>query len=202
MRNVFLTISLILLVAFTCLAGEKQKQPPSKYQRIEVMAFEVDPTVKDLPADFQGKFMPQVIKDIEKTKRFAVVVQPSGEPTNVLDAKTSSGNPDTAKLGMAFVEPSVKSAPQPENSTERVLLLTGKIVEFDPGSRGKRYLGFGGGAATVVAHVKFTDKTDQTVLFERDLSGKLVAGAFGGSASDAAYELAREIARTVKKQAF
>jgi len=80
------------------------------------------------------------------------------------------------------------------------LRLTGTIVEFDPGSRTKRYfLAMGAGAAVVVAHVRFIDPRTGDVRFERDIFAQMTSGAFGGFVQNTAVELAREIARAAKK---
>jgi len=83
------------------------------------------------------------------------------------------------------------------------LKLTGTVIDFNAGNRAKRYLiGYGLGAAHVAAHVKLTESaTGQTVL-ERDVSTTMSGGGFGGSTSGMAGQLAKEIARVVKKEPF
>jgi hypothetical protein len=91
----------------------------------------------------------------------------------------------------------------PAGQNGPALQMTGTVVEFNSGSRAKRYLvGFGVGAADVVAHIKFTDTAKGETVFERDVTAKMTGGGFGGSINGVADELAREIARVVKRESF
>jgi hypothetical protein len=104
----------------------------------------------------------------------------------------------TNKFEMVFREEGgLTSAPTP------ALKLSGAIKEFKKGSRAKRYLiGFGAGKTKIAAHVRFTDRETGEVLFEDDVDGKVVIGAFGGDSMGAARGLAKEVGKVTKKQFF
>jgi hypothetical protein len=88
----------------------------------------------------------------------------------------------------------------PADLAGTALQLKETLIDFNPGSRAKRYLiGYGIGAAQVVAHVKLTDPATGQTVFERDIPAKMIGGGFGGSVSGVADQLAREIARALKK---
>jgi hypothetical protein len=91
----------------------------------------------------------------------------------------------------------------PENQSVPTLRLTGTIVAYDSGNRAERYLvGFGAGAARLVAHIRFTNSATGRTVFERDVTGKIRGGMYGGSSSGVADQLAKEIARVVKSESF
>ena len=83
------------------------------------------------------------------------------------------------------------------------LVMRGFLTDFTSGSRAKRYLvGFGAGAAEVVAHVKFVDAVTSEAIFERDITAKMSGGAFGGSTKGIADQLVKEIVKVVKRESF
>lgn len=91
----------------------------------------------------------------------------------------------------------IASAPGP------TIRLSGTITKYKAGSRAKRYfIGFGAGMTKVVAHIKFVDTATGTVLFEKDVDGKVWIGLFGGASSGATRGLAKEVAKVTKKQLF
>lgn len=78
------------------------------------------------------------------------------------------------------------------------LRLTGTIIYFDPGSRGKRYVGFGMGAGNIVALVVFRDlATGQPHIVEQ-IPATLSSGAFGGGSEGIARELAKRLDTAVR----
>ena len=77
------------------------------------------------------------------------------------------------------------------------------VIEYDSGSRAKRYLvGFGAGTAEAVAHVKLVKTGTDEIVFERDVTAKMSGGAFGGSSNTLADQLAKEIAKVTKRAYF
>ncbi len=161
---------MIALTAAVC-SAQKKEEGKSKNETLEVARFDVQQGV-ELPPDFVQKLTEESIVQIGKTKKFKEVKE-------------------------AVVSSEAGAPPAPGSAT---VVLTGTIVEFDPGSRTKRYLlGMGAGAAVVVAHVRFIDPTTGEVRFERDITAKMTSGVFGGSAKDAVHELARELAKAAKK---
>ena len=89
------------------------------------------------------------------------------------------------------------------DATVPTLRLEGTVTEFKKGSQAKRYLvGFGAGKTKVVAHVKFIDKATGSVVFEKDVDGKVVLGLFGGQSKTSLRDVGKEIAEVGKKQFF
>jgi hypothetical protein len=78
------------------------------------------------------------------------------------------------------------------------LRLVGAITDFNPGSRGKRYLGFGMGAARVFVTVQYLNRSSGLILYEDQVVGTLSGGAFGGDTKGVVQELAKSIAGTTK----
>jgi Domain of unknown function (DUF4410) len=71
--------------------------------------------------------------------------------------------------------------------------LSGMINSYTPGSRSKRYVGFGLGAAEIDTQIFLLDgKTKQRLQTER-LRALLTGGVFGGSEDKIANELARRV---------
>ncbi len=86
--------------------------------------------------------------------------------------------------------------PSPDDAP--ALRLVGTITDFDRGSRGKRYIGFGMGAARVFVTVDYLDRASGQVVFEDQVLGILRGGAFGGDTKGVVSELAKSIADTTK----
>jgi uncharacterized protein DUF4410 len=166
---VILSLAMALPFAVVSAGAQKKEKTTSKYQNLELVAFDVKKDVQ-VPPDFLEKFAKELPNQLAKTKKFKQVLS-QGET--------------------------------PADRTSPTLRMTGTLVEFNPGSRAKRYFGgYGAGAAEAVAHIKLTDETTGEVVFERDITGKMSSGAFGGSASGVAGQLAREISKVLKKQSL
>ena len=77
--------------------------------------------------------------------------------------------------------------------------VSGVITELSEGARALRlFVGFGAGMARIRAHVKFIDVATGEVKLEQDVEGQLIKGMAGGDAVEAAYGLAKEIAKLAK----
>lgn len=74
-----------------------------------------------------------------------------------------------------------------------VMFLSGTINNYTPGSRSKRYVGFGLGAAEVDAEIFLRDGTTKQRLQSERLRAVLTGGLFGGSDDKIANELARRV---------
>jgi uncharacterized protein DUF4410 len=79
-----------------------------------------------------------------------------------------------------------------------VMRLNGTVTDYDPGSRGKRYVGFGMGAARVFVTLKYSDMSTGQVLYEDKVIGTLTGGLFGGAENKTVEELAKAIVATTK----
>ncbi|HST08881.1 MAG TPA: DUF4410 domain-containing protein [Terriglobales bacterium] len=86
----------------------------------------------------------------------------------------------------------------PSDEKTPVLRLTGTITGFDQGSRGKRYLGVGIGAARIFVTLHYFDRASGQVVFEDKVIGTLSGGVFGGDSKGVVRELARTVAVTTK----
>ena len=65
------------------------------------------------------------------------------------------------------------------------LVLTGKITDFNAGSRAARYMVPGLGATKIKATITFTDPATSKVLLEAVVHGSVHFGVFGGSSMGA-----------------
>jgi len=75
---------------------------------------------------------------------------------------------------------------------DSVLILDGKVIAFDKGSRAKRYwIGFGAGKAYCTIQATFTNKESGEEVLKTNFDGELAMGFFGGdeqAAVDAVVE--------------
>ena len=90
------------------------------------------------------------------------------------------------------------SGENPTDEKTPVLRLTGTITGFDQGSRGKRYLGVGIGAARIFVTLHYLDRSSGQLVFEDKVIGTLSGGVFGGDSKGVVRELARTVAVTTK----
>jgi hypothetical protein len=73
------------------------------------------------------------------------------------------------------------------------LIITGKLISFDPGSQAARYIiGFGAGSGEIVTEVTFADESGEMVARGSAVGG-VSAGWFGGNVNSAAKRLADAI---------
>jgi hypothetical protein len=70
---------------------------------------------------------------------------------------------------------------KPSQEDAAVMGLSGTVTGYDPGSRGKRYVGFGMGAARVFVTLKYSDVSTGQILYEDKVIGALTGGVFGGA---------------------
>jgi hypothetical protein len=89
-----------------------------------------------------------------------------------------------------------KGQPVPNDAD---LVLTGNIVKFDLGNRAARYILPGSGMTKIKAEVTFSDPQKSQPLLQREVSGKVVIGAFGGDSKGATNGLAKDVAKAARK---
>ncbi len=76
--------------------------------------------------------------------------------------------------------------------SERVLVLDGRVVSFEQGSRAKRYfIGFGAGKAYCTIQAVFTDKATGEEVLRTNFDGELSMSLFGGSPEEAVDAVVR-----------
>src|SRR6202162_2488232 len=92
----------------------------------------------------------------------------------------------------------LRGGENPGDAAAGVLRLTGTVTYFDPGSRGKRYIGFGAGAAEVLVHVIFVDRSTGESLIEEEVRGVMSGGLFGGGTKNVRHEFAQKLVNTTK----
>jgi len=79
-----------------------------------------------------------------------------------------------------------------------VMGLSGTVTGYDQGSRGKRYVGFGMGAARVFVTLRYSDMSTGQIIYEDKVTGTLAGGLFGGNENKVVEELAKTILATTK----
>ncbi len=86
----------------------------------------------------------------------------------------------------------------PTDASASTLRLTGTVTYFDPGNRGKRYIGFGLGAGQIVVQVAYRDPSSGATLISDQITATLSGGVFGGDAAGINREFAKSLATTTK----
>jgi hypothetical protein len=84
--------------------------------------------------------------------------------------------------GQSFFSEIVRST----DKVDSVLVLDGKVISFDKGSRAKRYwIGFGAGKAYCTIQATFTNKETGAEVLKTNFDGELAMGFFGGDEQEA-----------------
>jgi len=84
---------------------------------------------------------------------------------------------------------------------ESVVLLSGRVVQYNPGSRGMRYLTgplWGVGRGSIIVNVKFVEKQSGKELADSSFEGEIRGGIFGGGIDETYDKIAEEIVQFVK----
>ena len=120
-----------------------------------------------------------------------------GMPMSFQDGLTADLIAELGKAGMfelVFREGTMSNAvPEP------VLQLVGRITRFDKGSQFKRWMiGPGFGKTIIKAHAQFIDRQTGTVVFEKNVDGKVIMGLYGGDSVGATRGVAKEVVKTAK----
>jgi hypothetical protein len=90
---------------------------------------------------------------------------------------------------------------KPSDADAPTLQLTGKVINFNAGSRAKRYvLGPGFGKTKIVAHIQFLEQSSGKIIFETNVDGRVFIGFIGGDSIGATRGLAKEVAGDAKKK--
>ena len=79
------------------------------------------------------------------------------------------------------------------------IVMTGRILRFNKGSRMERYMVPGMGATSIRAQIEFIDPATKRSLFQKEVSGHVFIGLFGGNSKGATNGLAKDVAKVVKK---
>jgi hypothetical protein len=82
-----------------------------------------------------------------------------------------------------------------------VLVCQGRIIQFDPGDRFRRYMAgplLGMGKGSLIVNMKFIDKSSSKVLAECNFEGEIKGGFFGGGFEDTYQEVAKAVVRFIK----
>ena len=88
----------------------------------------------------------------------------------------------------------LRNGQQPAQAGTPFLYLSGTINNYTPGSRSKRYVGFGGlGASEVDVQIFLLDGATKQKLQTEKLRAVLTGGVFGGSEDKISNELARRV---------
>ena len=165
-------ILLIVLLVAGCAAGRTQIIQPKK------VGFQNYPVLEI--TDFQNNAGPQV--PAELLQRL---------PDGIAEKVTA------LNLFQAVNRIPVVTEEKPEAKT---LVLKGTIIEYDPGSRGKRWLaGFTGyGKAFTTFQLVAIDKVEKDEIFKGNIGGELSGGFFGGSFNEVIEKLVDECVKCIQ----
>lgn len=84
---------------------------------------------------------------------------------------------------------------------ESVVLLNGRVVQYNPGNRGMRYLTgplWGVGKGSIIVNVKFIEKNSGIELGDSNFEGEIKGGIFGGGINETYEKIAEEIVQFIK----
>lgn len=86
----------------------------------------------------------------------------------------------------------------PQKDGKPILLLSGTVTEFEPGSQAERYLvGLGAGAAKLKMHFSFQDSATGAEVLSTDHQHKFWFGNFGGSKKTAMNRTAEGMVKSL-----
>jgi hypothetical protein len=84
---------------------------------------------------------------------------------------------------------------------ESIVLLSGRVIQYNPGSRGMRYLTgplWGVGKGSIIVNVKFIEKDSRKELADSSFEGEIKGGLFGGGIDETYKTIADEIVHFIK----
>lgn len=84
---------------------------------------------------------------------------------------------------------------------ESIVLVNGRVVQYNPGSRGMRYLTgplWGVGRGSIIVNVKFIEKVSGKELADSSFEGEIKGGIFGGGIDETYDKIAEEIVQFIK----
>ncbi len=84
---------------------------------------------------------------------------------------------------------------------DSIVFLAGRVVQYNPGSRGMRYLTgplWGVGKGSIIVNVKFVEKKSGKELADSNFEGEIKGGLFGGGIDETYTKIAEEIVQFIK----
>lgn len=84
---------------------------------------------------------------------------------------------------------------------DSIVLVTGRVVQYNPGNRGMRYLTgpiWGVGRGSVIVNVRFVEKGSGKELADSNFEGEIKGGFFGGGIDETYEKIAEEIIQFIK----
>jgi len=135
-----------------------------------------------------------------KPTNFSTVEMPNLEGGGNVPEEVKRDIPAKVIESLAKEKLFAKVVPASDDATG-VLLLKGQVVQYNPGSRGMRWLTgpvWGVGKGSVIVNVKFIDKNSGAVMAESSFEGEIKGGVFGGGIDETHDAIAEEIVQFVK----
>ena len=87
------------------------------------------------------------------------------------------------------------------SGTESVIVMNGRVIQYNPGNRGMRYLTgplWGVGKGSIIVNVKFVDKGSGKELADSNFEGEIKGGFFGGGIDETHDKIAEEIVQFIR----
>jgi curli biogenesis system outer membrane secretion channel CsgG len=166
----------------------------SKYQKIEVSRFETKTGLEKFTPSTLDVMMSEIADQLTKLDKFKEVTIKKAESKEAVTPGETKPIVPTDATANAEVPT--------KESTESTLYLSGTVTEYNEGNRTARYLiGLGAGRAKIKAHIKILDSSG-ILLFEKDVDGNVLMGAFGGDSGGITRGLAKEVAKVTLKKFF
>ena len=132
---------------------------------------------------------------------FKVVEIPDLEGSDQIPSEVKKSIPDEVSKKLSLIKAFTKIERSVTGAGEPCLVLQGRVVQFNPGSKGMRWLTgpiWGVGKGSVIVNVKFIEKTTKKLLSESRFEGEIKGGFFGGDINETYEKIAEEISQFVK----
>ncbi|MDY7038503.1 MAG: DUF4410 domain-containing protein [Thermodesulfobacteriota bacterium] len=133
--------------------------------------------------------------------KYQVIEIPDLEGSSQIPIEIKKGIPDEIAKELTGQNVFAKIARSPIETNESILLLKGKIIQYNPGSRGMRWLTgplWGVGKGSVIVNIEFIEKESGKKLAESRFEGEIKGGFFGGGIEETHAKIANEISQFVK----
>ena len=134
-------------------------------------------------------------------KNYKILALPDLAGGDQIPEEVKSSIPNKVAEGLANEKLFAKIERGTGGKDESVVLLSGRVVQYNPGSRGMRYLTgplWGVGKGSIIVNVKFIEKVSGKELADSSFEGEIKGGFFGGGIDETYEKIAEEIVHFIK----
>ena len=134
-------------------------------------------------------------------RNYKVVQIPDLTGSDQVPDETKKGIPDKIAEGLGKEKLFAGVQRGTGGKDDSIVILNGRVVQYNPGSRGMRYLTgplWGVGKGTVIVNVKLVEKSSGRELADSNFEGEIKGGFFGGGIDETHEIIADEIIQFIK----